>query len=390
MKKLLKIAAPIGVLALGIVLVQTMVAAKPEPEKTEDTQRLVSLFVDQVREEMVTLSVDSQGEVKAVTEIDLMPEVSGRIVEISERFAEGAGFNAGDLLVRIDDQDYRLAVTRAEARVAEAEVQLLTQQATADIKRRQWESTGRTHEPNPLQVNKPQVLEAEAKLRSAKADLAEARLNLKRTEIRAPFAGRVMSRAVSLGAYSAPQAVLGRIFATDVVEVTLPLTDRQLAEMNLPMGFVAQGNAAPQVTLSAEVGGEWHSWQGQIVRTHASVDPQTRLIYAVARVLNPYDPGASAPLAVGLFVDAQIEGTEELVASVVPREALRNADQVYVVDADDRLDIRTVKVLSSSESEVLISSGVSVGERVVTSTIASAVDGMLVQPINSADSVANN
>jgi multidrug efflux pump subunit AcrA (membrane-fusion protein) len=131
------------------------------------------------------------------------------------------------------------------------------------------------------------------------------------------------------------------------------------------------------------VGREQRQWQGRIVRTQAAVDKQTRLIYAVVEVADPYGEGASdgVPLAVGMFVSAAAEGVQERRALVVPRDALRNADKVYVVDSDNRLDIRTVEVLSTSEDRVVIASGLADGERVVTSTIANVVDGMEVLPI---------
>ncbi len=383
MKKFLRIIAPLVVLAVGFGVVQAMIATKPAPEKKEETQRLVSLYVDPVREELVTLGVQTQGEVRPHTEIELYPQVSGRVVSVAPRFAVGAGFAAGETLVKIDDTDYRLALTRAEARVAEANVRLIQEQAAAQIKRQQWESTGRTGEPTPLQVHRPQVIEAEAKLRSAEADLAEAKLNLSRTEIKLPFAGRVRERAVGIGQFVTTGTPLGRVFATDLIEVRLPLTDSQLKELNLSIGYVAPAGEGLPVTLGAIVGNQQHQWHGRIVRTHAAVDRETRLIYAVAEVADPYGAAASAgvPLAVGMFVTAEIEGAAPRRALVMPREALRNADKVYVVNAEEKLEIRTVEVLSTSEERVLVSSGVEPGEQVVTSTIASAVDGMQVQAI---------
>ena len=383
MKKILKIVAPLLVVAAAIGVVQAMMATRPEPEKKEETQRLVSLYVEPVREELVTLAVRTQGEVRPQTEVELFPQVSGRIVSISKQFAEGAGFDPGATLIKIEDADYRLALTRAEARVAEADVKLIQEKAAAGIKRQQWESTARTGEPTPLQVNRPQVMEAEAKVRSAEADLAEARLHLARTEIKLPFRGRVMERNVGVGQIVTPNTSLGRVFSTDRIEVLLPLTDGQLGELNLPIGFVAIDGQGPQVDLRATVGTEEHLWQGRIVRTHAAVDKQTRLIYAVAEVIDPYGEAASngMPLAVGMFVSAEIESVASQRALVMPRDALRNADKVYVINAEDRLEIRTVQVLSTSEDQVLVSAGVEPGERVVTSTIASAVDGMAVQPI---------
>ena len=382
--KYLKAAAPVVVLAFGFGVVQMMAAAKPAPEKKEEEQRLVSLLYSEAREESVHLAVATQGEVRPHTEIDLTPQVEGRIVAISDSFAEGAGFEPGETLIQLDDADYRLALARAEAGVAQAEVLLLQAKAAANIKRQQWKSINPNKEPTPLQVNQPQVAEAEAKLRSAKAELADAKLNLARTQIKLPFRGRVISREVGVGQFVTASTPLGRVFATDRVEVRLPLTDSQLLELDLPMGFVATDkNPGPQVTLSAQIGPEQRQWQGRIVRTQAAVDQQTRLIYAVVEVQDPYGTGASdgVPLAVGLFVSAQAEGVQARQALVLPREALRNADKVYVIDQDDRLDIRTVEVLSTSENRVVVASGIAEGERVVISTIANAVDGMQVQPI---------
>lgn len=385
MKKLLRIMAPLLVLVVGFGVVQAMVAAKPAPEKKEEAQRLISLFYDEVGEETVTLMVGTQGEVRSTNEIDLVPRVSGQVMSISENFAIGAGFEPGETLIKIDDADYRLAVTRAEARVAEAQVQLLTEQAAAAIKRKQWDSLHKGKEPSPMQVNRPQVAEAEAKLRSAEADLAEARLNLARTEIKVPFAGRVMERAVGVGQFVTMGTKLGRVFSTDRVEIRLPLTDEQLLELGLPMGYVDRDGSGPLVDLRSQLGREVYVWEGRIVRTDASVDERTRLIYAVAEVEDPYGENAQGgiPLAVGMFVTADIEGARSQHAMVMPREALRNADEVYVINGEDKLEIRTVDVLSTSEDRVWVTAGVMPGERVATSTIPNAVDGMLVQPINS-------
>ena len=383
MKKLLKIISPILVLVVSIGIVQALGAAKPEPEKKEEAQRLISLYVDEVTSDTVTISVQTQGEVRPKTEIDLIPQVSGRIVGISESFAEGAEFGPGETLIKIDDTNYKLAVVRARARVAEAEVAVQRELANAKIKKEHWLDKRNAGEPTPYALNKPQVMEAEAKLLSAESDLKEAQLNVARTEISAPFLGRVREKSVGIGQYVTAGTKLGRVFSTDTVEIRLPLTDSQLAELNLPMGFMADAFNAPVVLFSAKVGNREHTWNGRIVRTHASVDQQTRLIYAIAEVEDPYGLGADngAPLAVGMFVHADIAGVSSQLAMVLPRLALRNANKVYVINDENRLEIRTVEVLSTSEEIVLVSNGLKVGDKVVTSTIPAAVDGMEVRAI---------
>ncbi len=383
-RKILMTIAPVLVLLIGIGVVQALIATKPEPEKTEETERVLSLYVDEVRADTVTINVRSQGEVRPKTEIDLVPQVSGRIVALSDVFAEGAEFAADTVLAKIDDADYRLAVIRAEARVAEAVTRLEEELATAKIKEEQWADRRTKGEPTPFALNEPQVEEARAGIRSAEAELAEARLNLARTEIKVPFRGRVRERNIGVGQYVTAGSILGRVFSTDTIEIKLPLTDSQLVELNLPIGFMANGQNAPAVLLRAAVGNVEHTWHGRIVRTQAAVDQQTRLIYAIAEVTDPYGSASSdnMPLAVGLFVTAEIEGVKPQAAFVIPRLALRGADKVYVVNDADELEIRPVTVLSTSEDRVLLADGVEAGEQVVTSTIASAVNGMKVQALS--------
>ena len=383
MKKFLKVLAPVLVLAVSIGVVQALSAAKPAPEKKEESQRLISLYVDEVKSDMVTISVFTQGEVRPKTEIDLIPQVSGRIVGISESFAEGAEFSPGETLIKIDDTNYKVAVIRAEARVAGAQVAVQRELANAKIKKEHWLDKRTSGEPTAYALNKPQVLEAEALLLAAEADLKEAKLNVARTEINVPFLGRVRDKNVGIGQYVTAGTNLGRVFSTDTVEIRLSLTDAQLAELNLPMGFMADAFNAPVVQFKARIGSQEHFWTGRIVRTHASVDSQTRLIYAIGEVEDPYGLGSDngAPMAVGMFVHAEIAGVNSQSAMVLPRLALRNADKVYVINDQNRLEIRKVEVISTSEEIVLVSAGVEVGDKVVTSTIPAAVDGMEVRAI---------
>jgi RND family efflux transporter MFP subunit len=384
-KNLLRKLAPLGVIILGIAIVQVLVAAKPEPEKNEEEARPISLYVDEVTAEQVTITVRTQGEVRPKTEIDLVPQVSGRIVAMSDSFNVGAEFLPDTLLMKIDDTDYRLAAVRAEARVAAAMTELERQQATAEMKAEEWRDGGKNQEPTAFALNLTQVAEAKAMLRSARADLQQAQLDLERTEIRVPFHGRVRDREVGIGQFITAGSSVGRVFSIDTVEVRLPLTDIQLAELNLPIGFTAgDGMAAPAVHFTAPMGNHEYDWEGRIVRIDGAVDEDTRLIFATAEVSDPYGLAAAngMPMAVGMFVTAEIEGVAERAAYVMPRLALRNQDKVYVINADNRLEIRTVDVLSTSEDRVLVTGGVNPGERVVTSTLPNAVDGMEVEPIS--------
>ena len=384
MKKFLRMSAPVLVVLVGFLLVQGLIAAKPEPEKNDEAARPISLYVDEVKSEQVTLSIKTQGEVRPKTEIDLIPQVSGRIVMMSEQFNEGAEFLPDSLLMKIDDADYQLAAVRAEARVAAAQTALEREQATAKIKEEEWRDGRKDQDPTPFALNLTQVAGAEANLRSAQADLRGARLDLERTEIRVPFHGRVRDRNVGIGQFVSAGTRMGRVFSIGTVEVRLPLTDSQLVELNLPMGFMADDvRVAPKVNFKATLGNRDYHWQGHIVRVDAAVNNETRLIYATAEVEDPYGLGATdgMPMAVGMFVNAEVEGVSSQPAFVMPRLALRNQDKVYVINSENRLEIRTVSVIATSKDRVLVSSGVESGDRVVTSTLPNAVDGMEVEPL---------
>lgn len=382
-KKILLILAPVGVIVLSIIGFQLLQATAPALEETEEEPRPVSLFVEEVRNDNLPLTVSTQGEVKPKTEIDLVAQVSGRIVWVSPKFATGGSFNAGEPLVRIDDTDYRLALTRAEAQVAQAETQVALAEANAEIARRQWDDSV-VGEPTALALKLPQLQEARASLKSAQADLEAARVNLQRTEFLLPYAGRVLEKRADVGQLAGPGTVLGRVFSTEVVEIRLPLTDDQLASLGLPIGYEANGNNAPTVTLTNTMAGEEHFWTGRLRRIEGAVDATTRVVYGVAEVEDPYGRAADrgAPLAVGLFVSARIEGRTIESAHVIPREALRADNRVYVVNDDDTLDIRTVTVMHTDMNRAVISAGLAAGERVVVSPVRDPRQGMRVSAMH--------
>jgi len=384
MNKFTKIMLPVGVLVFSVVGLQLMVAGKPEPEKKESAERAVSIYVTQPQQIKRSIDVETQGEVRPKNEIPLTSRVSGHVVSLSENFDEGAAIDADTVLIKIDDIDYKVAVIRAEARVAEAEVALARELANEKMKKDTWNQKKGDAKPSAFALNKPQVLEAEAKLRAAKADLQEAQLNVERTEIKVPFNGRVLSRDIGLGQYVSAGTTLGRVFSVDTAQVRLPLTGLQLATLKLPLGFEADPDNAPIVTFTNQIGRNAYQWQGRLVRTNAQVDQNTRLTYAIAEVNDPYGTGATngAPFAVGMFVTAHITGNEETNAWSLPRDALRQDDSIYVVDDDHNLRIRQVKVYATTADEVMLKEGITGDEDIVISTVNNVYDGMKVIPLS--------
>ncbi len=375
-RKISCVVAPILVLIAGLGGYLLLQFSKPEPEKNDKEPRPISVYTESVKQRTLSLELVTQGDVRARTQIDLVAQVGGRIVSVSPEFTEGGNIEPNSPLLSIEDADYRLAFSQARANVAAAKVGVEQALADADVARKQLRNTSN---PSPLALKKPQLAQAKSSLTAADANLEQARLNLERTHISLPFKGRLISTRVDIGQYVTPGTVIGRAFATDVVEIRLPLNDTQLASLGLPIGYTAPTGGGPDVAFSAVVAGQVQHWHGKLARLDASIDPDTRMLYASAVVLDPYGDNASEngmPLAVGLFVEAKITGRELTNAYTIAHSALRAGNVVFVINDHDRLEIRTVNVVHSSPQRAVISSGLETGERVITSPIRNAVQGM--------------
>lgn len=369
-----------AVIAAGCLAAILLYATRPVLQPQQLERPLLAVRTVRAVPVDVPLIVRSQGAVEPHTEAELIPEVSGRVVWMSPSLRSGGRFAAGELLLRIDDSDYRSGVGGAEAVLmraqAEAEFARFESERMATLLARELAS--RSQAENALRARRV----AESVLKEAEVALERARLDLARTAISAPFSGRVRSARVDIGQTLSRGDRIATVYATDYMEVRLPIADRQLAFLDpalIRSGIAAGGDAAP-VSLHAEFGGQRWNWEGRIVRTEGEIDAGSRMVHVVARVENP-DAAAQAPLPVGLFVQAEIRGQIARGVIELPRAALRDGDRVLVVDAGDRLRFRPVTLLRADRDSVLVSSGLEAGERVCVSPLQLVVDGMQVAPV---------
>ena len=384
MKRRLKILLPIAIVITGLLGAAALVATRPDVE-TSSPEALARLVrVVDVTPETVQLRVTTHGTVAPRTESDLVPEVSGPIVWVSPSFTSGGFFEENDPLVRIDPLDYRVALELARANLARAESEL--ERERKELERQQNLAREKIASPAKLDMAVTAERVARATLRQARANLEKAERDLERTEIRAPFTGRVRERTADVGEFVNRGTPMARLYATDFAEIRLPVPDEELAFLDLPLWYREEGAGAEgaAVELRADFAGAEHTWEGRVVRTEGEIDPKTRMVHVIARVADPYRrSGDRPPLAVGLFVEAQILGREAEGVVVVPRAAMRGADQLLVADAEDRLRFRRTQVLRTGRDEVVIRSGLEPGDRVIVSSVEAAVDGMKVRPVDS-------
>lgn len=335
------------------------------------------------------IDVIANGTVQPSTEIDLIAQVSGTAAEVSTALQNGGFFAKDTVLVQLDDRDYKLAVTRAKAQVAQAQVRVSQEAAAAAIAKREWEQVGKG-KPTALALREPQVLEAKANLAAAAASLAKAELDLERTTVRAPFPGRVRAKHVGRGQFVAPGTPLARIYSVEFAEVRLPLHDRDLRYVDLPLAFRTKDTegSQPIVELEARFAQKLQTWRGRIVRTEGELDGKSRMVRAIARITDPYgqkQPSSQPPLSVGMFVTGKIHGRTFENVVTLPISALRGIDEVLVIDAEKRMHRRTVVVLQRDATTVAIEKGLAAGERVCLSPIAVFAQGMRVALEEDAD-----
>ncbi len=365
---------------MGAAAFMTIQVLKPEPEQADEKFAGLSVFAERVQREDLNFTVKAQGEVRPQREIVVAPQIAGRIAYVSPDFIDGGFIRRGQVLVRLETADYQLAVVRAQSGVASAEQRLAREVAEAEVARQDLDNLGIT-DSSPLARREPQMAEAQAALESAKAQLADAELALSRTAVVAPFDGRVREETVDVGQFASPGQSLGRVFATDVVEVALPITDAQLGQLGIPLAFAETASAkGPRVIFSAPVGGVERQWEGRITRSSAAVNSQTRLINVIAELNDPYGAGSDngAPMAPGLFVTAEVDGTRIENLLVAPRSAIRGGNNIFIGEPEDgALRIFPVDlVYSSSDGAWFRSNDVEVGDLAIVSPIRGSNDGM--------------
>ncbi|MEC7735360.1 MAG: efflux RND transporter periplasmic adaptor subunit [Pseudomonadota bacterium] len=369
---------PILIILFGFFISFIISSLEPQPNKGIEIPKPTAVFYEIPLKKDVTLKVNTNGEVRSVTEINVIPQVSGRITEVADEFIDGGNIRKDQPLIWIDNRDYKLAVISADSRVAQAKKLLEREIAESELAKKDWEELGEG-EASPLTLRIPQLEEARAILNAAKADLEKAKLNLERTIISLPFDGLIKRKNAGIGQYVNAGSILGSAFSTEKVLIPLPLTDTELSYLGLPLGYEAESFfEGPKVVFKSFVSRKNIEWVGRITRISGSIDSQTRLVYAYAEVLNPYD--AEPPLAIGTYVDAEIDGNFITDGYLVSISAIKNENKIYIVDQDNKLRIKEIEI-SGTDGDNVIVKGINDEDMVVVSTLNSGIEGMELTPM---------
>lgn len=369
----------------GAIVVAMYISSNP-PEVTRNAPSVgpkltVETVVVKPRDYAIRLA--SYGNVQPRTQGELKSQVSGQIVQVSERFRAGEFFEEGQILLKIDPRDFEAEVKMAEASLILAKQELLEEQARADQAQQDWNRLGKSGEPSALVLRKPQLNSAAAKVASTEAAVNMARLNFERTTVRAPYSGRILNIHVDIGTVVAVGTVMAQVYATDFLEVRLPLRNQDLPYITLPENWRVASKTkttqtAPRARLTSTLGGE-QVWEGAIIRTEGAIDNNTQQLYVIAQVDDPYVPTSAArvPLKIGQYVTAEIDGDTVKAALVIPVRNIYQGSYVYLV-IDGRLVRRNVVVGWQNKVEALITAGLEVGDRLVTTPLGQVTSGTAV------------
>ena len=370
------------ILGIGILGFFSLRAIKPELQTAVEEPPAYLVAVKTAQKQLVRFEMTSQGTVQPKTSTSLVSEVAGRVAEISPKFVSGGFFNADEILVRIDPRNYETTLKRAELALARARVRVETESALSGYAQEDWEKfvagNESDNDPSDLTLRRPQLAEVLAEYGAAEAELKQAQDDLDRTIVSALYQGLVLETNVDVGQYVGVGTSLARTVSVDYAEVRLPISLNDLEFLTLPE---RPGSSPVPVQLHATLGGIESYWEAKIVRTEGVVDTQSRVIHAVAEVSDPYDFAGNGRelLRFGTFVHATIQGNDAGELFVIPRHAVYQGTQVWIVNADDTIAPRDVVVIRFDDDYAYIKSGLKNGDKYCVTPIDRPLLGMKVK-----------
>ncbi len=333
------------------------------------------VVVKKVFPSIITIDITSYGTVKPTRILTIVPQVSGRIICLSPSFIKGGFIMKGDVIVKIDPSDYRIAVdiAKSEVKVAENELKIITEESKQGIY--EWKLLHPKKEV-PFMVSKgPQLNSTIAKLNQAKARLRKACLDLERTVIKSPFNGIVLDENIDVGSYVVPGQSIGTLVDMDTAEVYVPLSMNDVRWIDIPGFTVGQDKKGSKAVLSFNFGHTKVIKRGEVVRSEGIVDDKTRMIRVIIRIKSPYKD--YPPFAFGSFVDVTIKG-KKINGYLVPVEAIHELSNVWIVEKN-RLYIKKVRVIRYTNGSAIITAGLNPGDQIVISPLPYVKDGMVVK-----------
>ncbi|PCI62511.1 MAG: efflux transporter periplasmic adaptor subunit [Gammaproteobacteria bacterium] len=378
------------IIAVTLVLVKLIVANPPKSQRgSAKSAPLMVVAIDKVSPQSYQVVLDSFGTVQPRTQSALVAQVSGQITSISNNFREGEFFKKGEILVSIDDRDYQAELKIAQAGVLNAEQALVEEKARVEQALKDWKRLGNGEKASALVLRKPQLAAAKAQLLSAQAKYEKAQLSLERTQIIAPYDGRILNKQVDVGQVVSSNTKLANIFATDIVEIRLPIHNSDLQFIDLPEQYRKSDHNEKlnlennSVFFTSDLA-PTQRWQGQLIRTAGSIDDKAQQLYVVAQIENPFKQNNTdhnkhgISIKIGQYLDAKIQGKLLEHALVIPNTSIYQGSYVYIVE-QGLLKRQEITIAWQNDQQALISSGLEFGQQLVLTSLGQISSGTKVE-----------
>ena len=376
-KKLKPLFILLGAFALSYLL---WLLGQVQPDPVEEAPA-PDVIVEILTPEDFQIKISSNGTTTPLTQTVLTAEVGGEVIYRSKKFSEGSSVIEGEILAKIDDTDLQLQYKNALLQLANAEVQYSLQLAEAEVAKQAWEKMG-DGIASDLTLKKPQLKQAEAFLAVAKAQVSSAEKKLDKTEIVAPYAGRIQNVNIDLGTTIIPGQPVGALYTSSEIEVTLAVKDNDLQFLSIPMdGRKLDPSEQALVEIKSFYKGKNQTWIGRLERVDGVIDPITRMINLIAVFKNDFIEIDKPNLPIGLFVEAQIDGIKLKDIFSIPVNAISQNNEVYIVNNDNELVSIKLPILKKYSDFVIVKDGLKAGERIVTSKLSTASNGIKVNPV---------
>ena len=376
-KKLKPLFILLGALALSYLL---WLLGQVQPDPVEEAPA-PDVIVEILTPKDFQVQISSNGTTTPLTQTVLTAEVGGEVIYRSKKFSEGSSVIEGEILAKIDDTDLQLQYKNALLQLANAEVQYSLQLAEADVAKEAWEKMG-NGVASDLTLKKPQLKQAVALLEVAKAQVSSAEKKLNKTEIVAPYAGRIQNVNIDLGTTIIPGQPVGALYTSSEIEITLAVKDNDLQFLSIPMdGRKLDPSEQALVQIKSFYKGKNQTWIGRLERVDGVIDPVTRMINLIAVFKNDFIETDKPNLPIGLFVEAQIDGIILKDIFSIPVNAISENNEVYIVNNENELVLRQLSLLKKYSDFVIVKDGLKAGERIVISKLSSASNGIKVNPV---------
>ena len=372
---------PIFILSIAVVVSYILwLLGQVQPDPVEDAPA-PDVIVQILTPEDIQVTINSTGTTKPLTQTVLNAEVGGEVIYRSKKFSEGSSVLAGEILAKIDDTDLQLQYKSALLQLANAEVQYSLQVAESEVAKEAWDKLGKG-KGSDLALKKPQLKQTEALMEVAKAQVNSAKKKLNKTEIVAPYAGRIQSSNIDIGTTIVPGQPLGAMYTSSEIEVTLSVKDNDLQFLSIPMdGRKLNPSEQAKVSIKSFYKGRNQTWEGKLERVDGVIDPITRMINLIAVFKNDFIETDKPSLPIGLFVEAQIDGIILKNVFRVPVNAISENNEVFIIDKNNQLQSRSILVLRKYNEFVIAKDNLKAGERLVITKLSTASNGITVNPI---------